>query len=180
MRTLRRRAEAGQLQVVRSATGRMYVPEHALRNDIVDGSITQKVALYARESSSQNKSALQSQLAVLRAYAAANGWQVVHEVTEYASGMNDNRPKLHALLGAGNFDILLVENKDRLTRFGFRWFEALASFKIHVINTQANQVDDLMEDLVSVVTSFAARLYGQRRGRERSKQAIQALVNEDT
>jgi predicted site-specific integrase-resolvase len=37
-----------------------------------------------------------------------------------------------------DFDVLLVENKDRLTRFGFKWFEALSPFKIEVINVADN------------------------------------------
>ena len=49
--------------------------------------------------------------------------------------MNDERPKLHWLIGQRDFDVLLVEHKDRLTRFGFRWFEALAPFRIEVVNT---------------------------------------------
>ena len=49
--------------------------------------------------------------------------------------MNDERPKLHRLIGRRDFDVLLVEHKDRLTRFGFHWFEALAPFRIEVVNT---------------------------------------------
>jgi predicted site-specific integrase-resolvase len=71
--------------------------------------------------------------------------------------------------------ILLVENKDRLTRFGFRWFELLCPFKIEVVNLADNTVNDLMEDLIAILTSFAARLYGQRGGRKKTKAAIKAL-----
>jgi predicted site-specific integrase-resolvase len=74
-----------------------------------------------------------------------------------------------------DFDVLLVEHKERLTRFGFRWFEALCPFTIEVINLAENGRDDLMEDLVAILTSFSARLYGQRRGREKTKAAIRAL-----
>lgn len=179
VRTLRRRAEKGTLNVVRSETGRMFVKQSDLPGE---QSVTneRRVALYARESSTQNKAAMKSQVDMLRQYAAARGWQVTQEVTEVASGMNDNRPKLHRLLNQSDtFDLLLVENKDRLTRFGFRWFEALAGFDIHVINTRADQTEDLMEDLVSIITSFAARLYGQRRGRTRSKAAITALQDNE-
>ena len=50
-------------------------------------------------------------------------------VCEFGSGVNDNRKKLHSLLKKKDFDVLLVEHKDRLTRFGFRWFETLSSFQ---------------------------------------------------
>jgi putative resolvase len=89
----------------------------------------------------------------------------VHVVSEVASGMNDKRPKLHDLLKRKDFDVLIVEHKERLSRFGFAWFEVLCPFKIEVINLADNDTSELMEDLLAILTSFAARLYGQRRGR---------------
>jgi len=89
--------------------------------------------------------------------------------------MNDTRPKLHALLKQRDFDVLMVEHKEWLTRLGFAWFEALCPFKIEVINLAANDTSDLMEDLMIILTSFAARLYGQRRGRQKTAAAIKAL-----
>ena len=89
--------------------------------------------------------------------------------------MNDERKRLTALLQQKDFDVLLVEHKDRLSRFGFRWFEVLASFRIEVVNLAENATHDLMEDLVAIITSFSARLYGQRRGRKKTEAAIKAL-----
>jgi predicted site-specific integrase-resolvase len=86
--------------------------------------------IYARQSSG-NKAALQSQIENLRRYATAKGYQDI--VSEIASGVSDDR-KLDALLKRRDFDLLLVEHKDRLTRLGFRWFEALCPFKIEVVN----------------------------------------------
>ena len=71
--------------------------------------------------------------------------------------------------------LLLVQHKDKLTRFGFRWFEALCPFQIEVVNLAENSVNDLMEDLIAILTSFAARLYGQRRDRKKTQAAIKAL-----
>ena len=139
------------------------------------GLLTQRCALYARASSSENKAALASQLDGLRAYATAKGYQIVHVVSEVASGMNDERPKLHALLKLSDFEVLLVEHKERLSRFGFRWFEALCPFRLEVINSAETLSNDLMEDLVALVTSCAARLYGPRRGRQKTLAALKAL-----
>ncbi len=99
----------------------------------------------------------------------------IHIVAEIASGLNDDRPKLHALLKRRDFDELLIEHKERLTRFGFCWFETLCPFRIEVVNLAEASVNDLMEDLVAILTSFAARLYGQRRGRKKTQTALQAL-----
>ena len=77
-----------------------------------------------------------------------------------------------------DWDILIVEHKDRLTRFGFTYLQKVAELKgakIEVINEVENK-DDLMQDFVSVVTSFCARLYGQRRG----KRIIKDLTNENS
>jgi predicted site-specific integrase-resolvase len=104
----------------------------------------------------------------------------VNVVSEVASGMNDTRPKLHALLKRADFDLLLVEHKERLTRFGFAWFETLCPFKIEVINLAEHGTNDLMEDLVAILTSFTARLYGQRRGRQKTLAALNALQDGTT
>jgi len=111
----------------------------------------------------------------LRRYAEAKGYQIAYVVKEVASGVNDNRPKLKALLEKKDFDVLLVEHKDRLTRFGFGWFEVLCPFRLEVVNVAENCTNDLMEDLVAILTSFSARLYGQRRGRKKTDAAIRAL-----
>lgn len=175
--TMRRWIREGRAPARRSQTGRLYVPAEWVdaQTGQGDGASGRRCALYVRESSSENKGALQSQADGLKAYAHARGYQVVHVVHEIASGMNDERPKLHRLIGQRDFDVLLVEHKDRLTRFGFRWFEALAPFRIEVVNTAEEATHDLMEDLIAIITSFAARLYGRRRGRKKTQAAIEAL-----
>jgi predicted site-specific integrase-resolvase len=138
-----------------------------------------RCAIYARESSSEQKTALASQTEGLRRYAAAKGWQIVHVTQEIGSGVNDDRPKLHALLAKRDFDVLLIEHKDRLTRLGFRWFETLRSFRIEVVNLAETATHDLMEDLVALLPSFSACLYGQRRGRKKTQAAIKAFQETD-
>lgn len=181
--TMRRWIREGRAPARRSETGRLYVPAEWVDAQTFDyrsggqgdGGSGRRCALYVRESSSENKGALQSQADGLKAYASARGYQIVHVVHEIASGMNDERPKLHRLIGQRDFDVLLVEHKDRLTRVGFRWFEALAPFRIEVVNVAEEATHDLMEDLVAVITSFAARLYGRRWGRKKTQAAIEAL-----
>ena len=91
------------------------------------------------------------------------------------SGVNDTRPTLHKLLAQHDCDVLVVEHKDRLTRFGFRWCEALCLFRVAVVNPWENHTNDRMEDWVAILTSFSARLDGQRRGRTKTQAAIKAL-----
>ena len=175
-RQAQRHAYAGKIPNIITDTGRRFVPVSWLKTQIGEGpSAGGRCAIYSRESSSENKAALASQTEVLRKYAAAKGWTIMRVVEEFGSGVNDQRKKLHSLLSKRDYDVLLVEHKDRLTRFGFSWFEATCPFKIEVINRAENETNDLMEDLVAILTSFSARLYGQRRGRTKSLAAIKAL-----
>ncbi len=75
------------------------------------------VAIYARVSSHENKDNLESQINRLKEYAIAKEYQIEHVVGEIGSGVNDARPKLIQLLNKGGYSILLVEHRDRLTRF---------------------------------------------------------------
>jgi putative resolvase len=175
--TLRRWVYSGKAPSLKSESGHVFIPGLWLAEQLGEEKPSENIrcAVYARESSSENKAAMDSQKEGLVRYATAKGYQVIHVVCEFGSGVNDERKKLHSLIKKKDFDVLLVEHKDRLTRFGFRWFEALAPFRIEVINLAENCVNDLMEDLIAILTSFAARLYGQRRGRKKTEAAIKAL-----
>jgi putative resolvase len=140
------------------------------------------VVLYARVSSSENKKNLDSQMNRLRDYASAKGYTIVNEYKEIGSGLNDKRKKLNTILSNDNWSILLVEHKDRLARFGINYLELLLNKqgkKIEVINNvDSNTQEDLMQDFVSLVTSFTARLYGLRRSKRRTEKLIKTLKNE--
>lgn len=95
-----------------------------------------------------------------------NKFNVIDSYKEIASGMNDNRTILNKILQRNDWDVLLVENKDRLTRFGFNYIKTLLETqgkKILVVNNTDDNKEDLMKDLVSVIYSFSARMYGLRR-----------------
>jgi putative resolvase len=86
---------------------------------------SQKVAVYARVSSAENKSNLDSQAERLVAYCVAKGYQVSKVVKEIGSGVNDARPKFLALLEDVSISIIVVEHKDRASRFGVRYIDSL-------------------------------------------------------
>ena len=56
---------------------------------------------------------------------------------------------------------------------------ALDSRKIETVNPQMNERDDLMQDFVSIVTSFCARLYGKRRTKRQTEKIIEELTNDN-
>ena len=72
---------------------------------------------------------------------------------------------------------VVVEHKDRLTRFGFNYLKQLWDVEIIVINEVVEDEKDLMQDFVSLVTSFCARLYGKRRTKRNTEKLIQDLKN---
>lgn len=142
-----------------------------------DGQVGQ-VAVYARVSSAENKSNLDSQAERLVAYCAARGYQVSKVVKEIGSGVNDNRPKFLALLADPAISRIVVEHKDRSTRFGFRYIETLLQTygrEIEVVNHAENSTDDVLADLTSIIYSFCARLYGQRRAKRRTETIVKQL-----
>lgn len=147
-----------------------------------DKKLTDAVAIYARVSSSENKSNLLRQQERLQNYCAARGYKVIKTVTEIGSGLNDKRPKLEKLLMDESVKIIVVEHSDRLTRFGLNYIQKLLELqgrKIEIINEQDNDRDDLMQDFVSIITSFCARLYGQRRNKRKTEKLIKQLELEN-
>ena len=136
------------------------------------------VAIYARVSSSENKSNLERQKDRLLSYANAKGYKVDKVVTEIGSGLNDKRPKLEKLLTDKSINVIVAEHKDRLARFGLNYIEKLLELdnrRIEIISPQMNERDDLMQDFVSIITSFCARLYGKRRTKRQTEKLIKEL-----
>ena len=134
--------------------------------------------LYARVSSSQNKTNLESQLTRLREFANAKGYKVVKEVKEIGSGLNDKRPMLEKVLASDDWNILLAEHKDRVARFGLNYLNVLLpkqGKQIEIINNVLEDKEDLMQDFVELITSFTARLYGLRRNKRRTEKLIKEL-----
>src|SRR5258705_10131698 len=155
---------AGQLDAYQLPTGTIIVRE-------AKPSAT-GVALYARVTSAEQKAEGTRQLQRLRDYAAARGYQVVAEVTEIASGLNDERPKLTQLLTDAQVGVIVVEHRDRLTRFGYGYIATLleqAGRRVEAIYP-SDTGNDLVDDFVSIITSMAARIYGRRTAKWRAAQ----------
>lgn len=176
VRTLWRRINDGSLTVVKSETGRIFIE---VSDDIVPYKLN--VCVYARVSSSENKDNLERQKERLISYCNAKGYKVVKVVTEIGSGLNDSRKKLESILTDKSINLIVVEHKDRLARFGLNYIQKLLDLdnrRIEIINPQSNDEDDLMQDFVSIITSFTARLYGKRRSSRITEKVIKELVEE--
>jgi predicted site-specific integrase-resolvase len=158
-------------------TGTIIINEEKENNEI-----PVKVAVYARVSSNENKDNLNRQVERLLLYSNAKGYKVDKVVKEIGSGLNDKRPKLENLLLDRNIAIIVVEHKDRLSRFGLNYIEKLLEMqkrKIEIINNSETDKDDLMQDFVSIITSFTALLYGLRRSKRKTEKLILELEKEN-
>lgn len=137
----------------------------------------QGVALYARVSSADQKADLERQLARLVKYATKEGLRVVEAVSEVGSALNGGRPKLLRLLRNPKIGAIVVEHRDRLVRFGSDYIEAAltASGRRVIVVDPTEMKDDLVQDMVDVLTSFCARLYGKRSAKNRALRAVEAI-----
>jgi putative resolvase len=130
--------------------------------------------LYARVSSHDQKSDLDRQVARLTAWAADAGGTVVRVEAEVGSGMNGSRAKVRRLLADPKVTAVVVEHRDRLGRMNTELVEAaLSAHGRRLVVLDAGEVtDDLVRDMVEVLTSFCARLYGRRSARNRALKAV--------
>lgn len=134
------------------------------------------VALYARVSGHDQRQDLDRQLARLAEHATAMGLSVTHTVSEVGSGLTGARPKLRRLLADPTVTIIVVAHKDRLMRFGASYLEsALAASGRRIEVVEGSEMnDDLVKDMVDVLTTFCTRLYGRRSARNRAEKALRA------
>ena len=136
-----------------------------------------RAILYARVSSRTNKASLDGQIDRMRQYAIAKGYTIIDSKKEIASGLNENRKKLENILKRKDYEVLVVEHKDRLSRFGVEYIkQALENnnIKLDIINNDKNKDNEIIEDFVSIITSFCGRIYGRKR-KEKTKEIIEKI-----
>lgn len=158
-------------------TGTIIVPEEIF-NEKEDE--TGETVIYARISlPERRKNDLEYQAKRMSDFCISNGWKIDRVIKEVGSGLNDSRPKLMELFeGKRNVQRIVVEHKDRLTRFGFNYLLALAKsrgIEIIVADKTENPKDELMLDFVSIITSFCVRMYGQKRGKKKKDKMLEVI-----
>ncbi|MFF3497695.1 IS607 family transposase [Streptomyces sp. NPDC003247] len=134
------------------------------------------LGLYARVSSPDQKDDLERQVARLTRWAATTGRPVARVESEVASGMDGARSKAKRLLADLAVTTVVVEHKDRLGRMNVELVEAAlsATGRRLVVLDDGEVEDDLVQDIVDVLTSFCARLYGRRSAKSRARKALEA------
>ncbi|HQT89097.1 MAG TPA: IS607 family transposase [Acidiphilium sp.] len=164
--------------------GRLPVPAEQLATGTVllhppQAQAVESVALYARVSSGDQKSDLERQLGRLAEYASKEKLTVTRSVSEIGSGLNGHRTKIMRLLADPTVRVIVVEHRDRLARFGSEYIESAlsASGRKVIVVDQSEMKDDLVQDMIAVLTSFCARLYGRRAAKNRAAKAVAAAAS---
>lgn len=179
--TLRRWEKAGKIVAERTANGhRRYNLAMLLGANPRKVSSEKKTIVYARVSSHDQKEDLTRQVQILESFCAANGW--TYEVIEdLGSGLNYHKKGLRNLIRMICFspiDRLVLTHKDRLLRFGSELIFSLCEHfgvEIVVLNktVTTNFEEDLVQDVLEIITVFSARLYGARS--RKNKKLLDAL-----
>lgn len=165
------------------STGTVIVPDSAIPSDSTEANPRTKTVVYARVSSNeQRKTNLEAQAKRMQNFCTSNGWVIDRVVKEVGSGLNDERKKLLSIFKDPLVKRIVVEHRDRLTRFGFNYLQTFAEiegFEIVVADkTLDNDKDDIMADFTAIITSFCARLYSKRRGKNKVD-AIKKVLHKD-
>lgn len=145
--------------------------------------LNRKVIGYCRVSSHKQKDDLVRQEDNVKTYMLAKGYQF-EIVTDIGSGINYNKKGLNYLIDLitnSEVDRIVVLYKDRLLRFGYELIENLCTkygTKIEIIDsTDKTEEQELVEDLVQIVTVFSGRLQGKRA--HKAKKMIKELLEND-
>ena len=152
-----------------------YTQERKTKKDI-------NVVLYARVASKEQQDDLERQISNLKEY-AKDKYEKYDVISDIGSGINYEKPglkKLIEMINKKQVDVIVVLYKDRLLRFGFElveYFAKLNNVKIEVIDKiDKNQDQELVEDLVQIITVFSCKLQGKRK--KKTKELLQKTIDE--
>jgi putative resolvase len=167
-KTIQRWDKEGKIRVVRTIGGRRRIPESEIKRIL--GLKEERVVVgYARVSSTTQKDDLERQKQLLHSYAKDRGYGEIQILSDVGSGLNENRKgflKLLEMVAERKVSKVIIAYKDRLTRFGFetlrKLFQAFGT-AIEVVNSEEETPqEELVEDLITIVSHFAGKLYGMR------------------
>ena len=183
--TLRNWDRSGRLHPHHTSTnGYRYYSEEQLCAVTGIQFAPRKVIGYCRVSSRKQKDDLERQVENLRTYLYAQG-NPFEIITDIGSGINYTKEGLQELIRrieANQVEKVVVLYKDRLLRFGFELLETIATIhgcKIEIVDTtRKSEQQELVEDLVQIITVFSCELQGKRANQ--AKKMIQELAGDDS
>ena len=167
-----------------SSNGYRYYSQEQLNQVLnIKPNLDRIVIGYCRVSSNKQKDDLERQIQNMKLYLNAQGkpYEIISDV---GSGINYEKKGLRELIkciSQNKVEKVVVFYKDRLLRFGFELVEYIASLyncNIEIIdNTEKSEQQELVEDLIQIITVFSCKLQGKRA--KRTKEIIKELCNND-
>lgn len=157
-----------------SSNGYRYYSQEQLNQVMnIKPKLDRLVIGYCRVSSNKQKDDLERQIENMKVYLTAQG-KPYEIITDIGSGINYNNKGLKELIQRitqNKVEKIVVLYKDRLLRFGFELVEYIASLhdcNIEIIdNTEKTEQQELVEDLVQIITVFSCKLQGKRANKTR-------------
>lgn len=167
-----------------TASGYRYYSEEQLNQVMNVKPNNKRITIgYCRVSSHKQKDDLERQIENVRIYLTAKG-QPFEIISDIGSGINYKKKGLQELMkriSQNQVDKVVVLYKDRLLRFGFELVEYIASLyncEIEIIDhTEKSEQQELVEDLVQIITVFSCKLQGKRANK--AKKLVQELIQEE-
>lgn len=183
VKTLQRWEREGRLiPATRTDSNRRRYTEAQIREFIgLRNAVSEPTRLvaYCRVSGAAQKPDLANQRKVLEEFVVAKGLANVEFIEEVGGGLNFKRKRFLALMdeiGRREIKTLILAHRDRLTRFGFEWFEHFAETngcEVLVLNQERlSPEQEMVQDLMTVVHCFSSRLYGLRNYRKKLDEAL--------
>jgi predicted site-specific integrase-resolvase len=157
--------------VAYNVNGRWRIPYSEVERVLRGVQRVRRVAIYARVSSNTQRNDLERQVDALKLWVSKNFPSIEYiVVTDIASGLNEDRRGLRKLIEMAKrreIQAIVVAYRDRLTRFGFEYLKTLFNtlgVDVYVAFQEESKdyVQELVEDFIEIVTSFASRIYGKR------------------
>jgi predicted site-specific integrase-resolvase len=173
VRTAKYHLAAGKYpSAFKTPTGQWRIPAEEVLNL---KNTSNSAVIYARISGAKDRN-ISDQVERLKQH--FKDYQIDRIFQEIASGLNDDRKQLHNMLDfvkQHNIRYVLIENKDRLTRFGYSYLQRLLeNNNTKILVSQSDDIkEDYITDLVSIMTSFCARIYGKRSAKNKTLKAIE-------
>ena len=187
IKTLQKWDREGKIKCVRTIGGKRRVPESEIKQILgIKDKEQRKIIGYVRVSSNTQKDDLERQMDMIKSYARDLNWNV-EILKDIGSGLNEKRKNYKKLLKMvinREVEKVIITYSDRLTRFGF---ETLKEFfksygtEIIVINKKyRTPQEELVEDLITIISHFAGKLYGMRSHKyKKLTKTIQEIVSDN-
>jgi len=160
------RRKKNQIKIKSINNIRFYWLEDSLENDQNRINV-----IYCRVSNTKQKNDLIKQEKILKEYAISAGYKIEYIFKDIASGMNESRKEFNDLLKLVfeyKINKIFISYKDRLTRFGYNYFETIFTHfgtKIEIVNLTKEEdfQTELTQDLISIIHHFSMKMYSNRR-----------------